>query len=42
LRLTARAGVDVVPSLEQVAKDGQELGFLQLLQPNAQAAKVGI
>ena len=42
LRLAASAAVYVVAAFEQIAEDGQELGFLELVQSNTEAAKVGI
>ena len=42
LRLAASAVVYVVAAFEQIAEDGQELGFLELVQSNTEAAKVGI
>jgi hypothetical protein len=38
LRLAANAAVYVVAAFEQIAEDGQELGFLELVQSNTEAA----
>jgi hypothetical protein len=42
LWLAANAAVYVVAAFEQIAEDGQELGFLELVQSNTEAPKVGI
>jgi hypothetical protein len=42
LRLAANAAVYVVAAFEQIAEDGQELGFLELVQSNTEAAKLGM
>jgi hypothetical protein len=39
LRLAASAAVYVVAAFEEMAEDGQQLGFLELIQSNTESSK---